>query len=112
MSTPVHAIVKSAIAVVRTRRELSAFMELVQDSKSETVLKKKAALQKKFSKSLDELDAAVVKLSRQPPPKDDKKPFDWAGIAKAGIAIAKAVNQIKNPKSEPFGDVIDAEVVP
>lgn len=106
------AVIRAAVAVVKARREAR---RATQDGASEDAQRRYG---KAFSKALDGLDAAVVAFGRKAPSpapgaaKSDG--WDWAGIAKAGIAVAKAVNRAKRegrPVASAVGDIIDAEIV-
>lgn len=102
-------VVRAAVAVAKTRADARRATE---DGASEKALEKYRAA---FSKALDGLEGALEALSKiKPAPVKQGPAFDWAGIAKAGIAVAKAVVRAKRNGRGPQGvvdDIVDGEIV-
>lgn len=107
-----HAVVRAAVAVVKARADARRATE---DEVSEKSL---VRYRKAFSTALDGLEKSLEALSKVSKagsaPHQASATFDWAGIAKAGIAVAKAVNRAKRegrPVASVVGEIIDAEIV-
>ena len=106
-----HAVGRAAVAVDKARRDARRATE------DEVPEKSLAKYRKAFSSALDGLEKsleALSKVSKAGSAPQASATFDWAGIAKAGIAVAKAVNRAKRegrPVSSVVGEIIDAEIV-
>jgi hypothetical protein len=100
-------IIRAAVRVVLTRREAQ---KATEDGASEAARKKYGAA---FSKALDELERAVAAFAKAPKPaKAPAAPFNWAGLTKSVIALARLARKVQGKNNvEQVVDVIDAEVI-
>ncbi|MGL4257988.1 MAG: hypothetical protein ACRCSL_16765 [Microbacterium sp.] len=102
----IDATIRAAIRVVKARREARRAAE---DGASEQAQKKYGAA---FSKALDELERALDALAKkQPKPATQAAPFDWGGLAKSALALARLVRKVQGRPISQVVDVIDAEVI-
>jgi hypothetical protein len=101
----IDATIRAAIKVVRARREARRAAE---DGASEEAQKRYGAA---FSKALDGLEHALAALAKKNPKPSTQTPFDWSGLAKSAVALARLVRKVRTQPLEQVVDVIDAEVI-